>query len=255
MKKIALFTNIALLFAMHATAQNGLRRVDFDLNLGLNIGATAPLPLPAEVRKIEHYNPKINPHLGISMTYSLDAEKKWGIAAEAAFDAKGMRVKDKVKYMHTEVTVSHKDDPDKKTVAGDFVGKNMTNVNLHYLTLSVYGVYNINEKWSLKAGPYLASTLKSRFDGNVSDGYLLDANGERFNIDDATDATFDFRDDIRDFDIGLLVGGKLNVNRQIGVTVGLTWGLNDVFYSGSNPISFKMQNIYGTIGVSYRLNN
>lgn len=260
MRKIALFANMALILATHAVAQGGAwngnaKRLDYSLNIGFNIGGTMPVPLPAEVRKVEQYNPKINPHLGVSMIYTLDPEKKWGIGTEVAFDAKGMRAKDEVKYMHTNVTVSSKNNPEESKVSGDFVGKNTTNVNLHYLTLSFYGVYNLNEKWTLRTGPYLAATLKARFDGRVYDGYLLDENGDRYIIDGETTGTFDLRDDVRDFDIGVLVGGKFNLNKQLGFTAGMTWGLTDIFYSGATTISFKMQNVYGMIGITYRLNN
>lgn len=256
-KKTILFLSAVLFFTSFAKAQETSsqenKQLEWFLNLGLSLGGTSPLPLPEQVRKISHYNPKVNPYLGVAMIYNLDIQRKWAIGTEIALETKGMRVKDEVKYMSTRVTVSGKDNPNEQIVTGDFVGKNTTNVNLQYLTLSIYGLYNIDTKWSLKAGGYLANTLKSTFNGNVSDGYLLDKDsGERFIIGEDDIASFDFSDDIRDFDIGLLVGGKFNLNQRIGIIGTVTWGLTDIFYSGSNPISFKLQNIYGTLGVSYR---
>ncbi|MBK5723082.1 PorT family protein, partial [Dysgonomonas sp. Marseille-P4677] len=45
------------------------KTLDWYLNLGVNIGGSMPVPLPEEVRKINDYNPKINPHIGISTIY------------------------------------------------------------------------------------------------------------------------------------------------------------------------------------------
>ncbi len=128
-----------------------------------------PVPIPEEVRKIESYNPKINPHVGVGTIYYLT--EKWGIGTELSVGSKGMRVTDEVKYMRTRVLVS-KPGEEEKTVEGYFVGKNMTNVSLYYLTLSVSGIYSITPKWEVKAGIYASGIGKTKFTGNVSDGYL-----------------------------------------------------------------------------------
>lgn len=229
------------------------KTLDWYLNLGINIGGSMPVPLPEEVRKIESYNPKINPHIGISTVYHLD--KKWGISTELSVGSKGMRVKDEVKYMHTKVLVSEKGSNDPRMVDGYFTGKNVTNVNIQYLAIALTGIYNINEKWEVKAGLYAANNLKTKFYGNVSDGHLRDGvpNGPIVVIEADNPATFDFDDDMRDFDAGIVLGGKYNINDRIGAIVNLNWGLTDIFYGDQNPINFKMQNIYATFGVAYRL--
>ncbi len=216
--------------------------------LGYNIGATAPIPLPAEVRKINSYNPKFNPQAGINFNYS--AHEKWGVGAGVAIDWKGMRVKDEVKYMHTSVVLAEGGDK----LTGYFVGKNMTNVNTTYLTVPIYGTYRVNDKWRLKLGIYAAKTLSSTFDGNVNDGYIrIDTpTGQKQEID-GEGANFDFSDDVRDYDFGLLGGGEFKLTERLGIYGNLSWGLIPYFYKGSNPIEFTMNNIYGTIGISYRL--
>lgn len=229
------------------------KTLDWYLNLGINIGGSMPVPLPAEVRKINNYNPKINPHIGISTIYNLN--KKWGIGTELSLGIKGMRVKDEVKYMHTKVLVSEKGNPDSKMVDGYFTGKNTTNVNLQYLSLTLSGIYNIDDKWEVRLGMYAASILKAKFDGNVSDGYLRDKepNGPIVVIEADNPALFDFSDNLRDFDAGIVLGGKYKINERIGAIINLNWGLTDIFYRDQNPINFKMQNIYATFGVSYKL--
>lgn len=256
--RILLILLSVILLTPGLMAQNGenedkKKNLDWYLNLGINIGGSMPVPLPAEVRKIKSYNPKINPHIGLSTVYHLN--HKWGIASELSIGNKGMRVTDEVKYMHTKVIVSDKNSQDKREVDGYFVGKNMTNVGLTYLSLSVSAVYSFNERWEVKLGVYAASLGKTKFTGDVSDGYLRDGdpNGPIVVIEEDNPATFDFSDNMRDFDAGIIVGGKYNINDRIGIIAKLDMGLTDIFYRDQNPIEFKMQNIYGTIGVSYRL--
>ena len=228
------------------------RTIEWYLNLGLNMGGSMPVPIPEEVRKIESYNPKINPHVGIGTVYNLN--EKWGIGTELSVGSKGMRVTDEVKYMRTKVLVSEEGKPE-RIAEGYFVGKNMTNVSLYYLSLSVSGVYSISPKWEVKAGIYASSVGKTKFTGNVSDGYLREGtpNGLRVDIEPGNPATFDFSDNMRDFDAGFIIGGKYKVNDRIGVFVDFNCGLTDIFYRDQNPIQFKMQNLYGSFGVSYRL--
>lgn len=222
--------------------------LDLSFLLGFNIGGTAPLPLPAEVRKIESYNPKFNPQLGFNVVYSLD--DKWGVGTGATLDWKGMRVRDEVKYMKTSVVLTE----DGSRLSGYFVGKNMTNVDMTYLTIPIYGTYNFNNRWQARLGIYAARTLSSRFNGKVHDGYMrIDTPvGQRQEID-GEGATFDFSDDTRDYDFGILGGGEFRLTNRVGFYGSLTWGLVPYFYSGTNPIEFKMHNIYGTIGITYRL--
>ena len=38
--------------------------LEYEVNAGLNIGGASPLPLPAEIRKINGYSPRLNLQLG-----------------------------------------------------------------------------------------------------------------------------------------------------------------------------------------------
>lgn len=210
--------NIILIFATvlmisnNISAQNSDNRT-FDLSfiLGFNMGATAPVPIPAEVREINSYNPKFNPQLGFNLVYNLN--ERWGVGTGLSLDWKGMRVSDHVKYMYTSVTLSE----GSEKLTGYFVGKNVTNVNMTYLTVPIYGTYRFNNKWQVKLGVYAAKTLSSTFDGYVNDGYIrIDSPvGQKQEIS-GDGATFDFGDDSRDYDFGLLAGGEFRLNNSIG---------------------------------------
>lgn len=225
------------------------KTLDLSFFLGVNLGATAPMPIPEEVRKINSYNPKINPQIGMNLTYNLN--ERWGVGAGISIESKGMRVKDEVKYMYTSVVVSE-DDGSNDRLTGYFVGKNMTNVDMTYITIPIYGTYRFNDKWQVKLGMYAAKATSSKFDGNVTDGYIRikTPTGEKQMIDEAT---FDFSDDVRDYDLGILGGGEYRLTNRVGFYANMSWGLLPYFYSGSNPIRFKLRNIYGSIGITYRL--
>ena len=234
-------------FSLSMQAQEKSQNLDFSIRLGYNIGATAPVPIPEEVRKIESYNPKFNPSLGINFKYGFS--DKWGIGADLNFDWKGMRVKDEVKYMHTSVVLAE----GSEKLTGYFVGKNTTNVDMTYLTIPIYGTYTFTDRWQVRLGIYAAKALSSKFDGSVNDGYIrIDSpTGQKQDIT-GEGATFDFSDDIRDYDFGVIAGGEFRATKRIGFYANLSWGLLPFFYKSSNPIEFTMWNIYGTIGISYR---
>lgn len=251
MMKLRYIIPALLLFAFSLNLSSQIvddkKKFDIDIVLGMNIGATAPMPIPAEVRKINSYSPKFNPKLGVDLIYKIN--DRWGAGAGVSLDWKGMRVTDDVKYMYTSVTLAE----GSEKLTGYFVGKNMTNVDMTYLTVPIYGTYSFNERWRVKLGMYAAKALSSKFNGSVSDGYIrIDTPvGQKQEITESG-ATFDFSEDIRDYDLGLLAGGEFRLTKRIGVFGSLQWGLLPFFYSGANPIEFKMHNIYGTIGITYK---
>lgn len=249
--KHIVFATLLLIFILtgKVSAQDReTKKLDFSFQLGFNIGATAPMPIPAEVRKINSYNPKFNPQIGINAIYRLT--EHWGVGAGLNIDWKGMRVTDHVKYMYTSVTLAE----GSEKLTGYFVGKNMTNIDMTYLTMPVYATYRFNDKWGVKLGVYAAKTLSSKFDGYVNDGYIRIGSpvGQKQEIT-GEGATFDFGDDSRDYDFGMFGGGEFRLTNRIGFYGNLSWGLSPYFYSGSNPIKFKFYNIYGSFGITYRL--
>lgn len=246
LKYTILFVLILSIMSSNAQEKTTWEKLKIQVLFGDNIGGNAPLPLPEEVRKIKSYNPKFNPQIGFNVIYPIN--EKWGIGSGLTLDWKGMRVTDRVKYMYTTVTVKGGNG----TLTGYFVGDNMTNTNLIYLTLPVYATYEINEKWQVRLGGYFATALKSKFEGNVTDGYIRigTPTGQKQEIDIAT---FDFNDDIRKVDLGLLGGANYNVTYRWGLYGHLSWGLLPFFKGNSNPIQFSLHNIFGTIGVTYQL--
>lgn len=84
-----------------------------------NLGGTSPLPIPAEIRKINYWKPGFGGTLAFHLTRWLDAN--WGVTTGLAIDLKGMKVEADVKYLYTSLVVGEGDHAGKFT--GTFSGK------------------------------------------------------------------------------------------------------------------------------------
>lgn len=243
-----------LLFSFTSFAQKWQSKNDFWSKLehqivaGFNIGATAPAPLPREIRSINGYWPQFTPQLGYNVIYRFP--DNWGIGTGILLDYKGMGVRADVKSLHTIVDVKSGDEIG--TIDGYFTGKNKTEVKSAYITIPVYLSYKPNDHWAFRAGGYASYKFSSEFTGCVTDGYIRegDPTGEKVLIEEAD---FNFGDDMRVFDAGALLGAEYSINKRFGVFANFSWGFMPIFPSSFKGLGYKMQNIYGTIGLTYRL--
>lgn len=212
--------------------------------LGYNIGAVTPVGLPENIRKVYSYSPAFSPSFGYEGIYIL--KKKWMFGFGLRVDFKGMSIKDSVAYLPTIIRSGN------DQFEGSFSGKNHTKVQNIYLTLPVYLQFTPGIKWRYKLGIYIACLLHPRFEGTVSDGYIRNDGslGERVDI---SSAGFDFDDKEQRFDMGIHAGIEHDISKKWALTTQLQWGLIPVFPASFNGISFKMYNIFGNIGVSYKL--
>jgi hypothetical protein len=229
-----------------AKAQDNGSFWEFKINGGYNLGGTSPLSFPVEIRKIEKYSPSwIAPHFALEAARWLN--ENWGIAAQVALDHKGFTVCDRVKSLHTEIEMQ-----DNK-FTGNFTGKNTTEIRNVYLSLPVLAIRRISDKWMVQSGFYIAYLYHPHFNGSVSDGYIRKDSpiGEKTLVDHAS---FDFSKEQNTFDYGLLLAGERTLHSRFALRGQLSWGLNPLFPSDFTGIAFKMYNIYGSVGLSYRLN-
>lgn len=214
------------------------------VHIGYNFGGLSPVPLPNNIRKIESYSPGFSPSLGYEVAYSFN--KNWSINAALRFDIKGMNITDSVQYLHTLIT------QDTTVFEGDFTGTNKTICKNAYLSLPVTMVYSAHDNWRFKLGIYTAYLISSSFSGNVYNGYIRKGNslGEKVEIDTAS---FNFDDEQRKFDCGIVGGAEKKFLKTFAVTGELQWGLRPVFPSSFKGIGFKMTNIFFTLGVKKQL--
>lgn len=215
------------------------------LSAGYNIGGTAPLPMPREIRGIESYNPGLN--LSIEGTVEkMFGKGNWGMRWGVRLETKGMTTKAETKNYHMEAWNTD----GSGQVIGAFTGKVKTNVNNTYLTLPVLAVYRINERWNISAGAYASYLLDGEFTGTAYDGYIRDQNptGE---YTDVTRAEYDFSEDIRKFNWGMQAGAEYKAYKHLALFANLQWSMNGIFPSDYGSVTFTLYPIYGTLGFTY----
>lgn len=251
MMRRILMSALCLIFGVSiATAQrmDEVKKIRHYVTAGYNIGAASPYGLPNTIRSVKSYSLLFTPSVGYEATY--DISDQWFLGAGLRLDYKGMKVTDSVQYFRTQITVGDGSGED-GVFEGDFTGTNATETKNAYLTLPVYAGYRAGA-WDLKLGMYFATLLSSTFKGNVSDGYIRKGGslGEKVLIDNAT---FDFSDKVRSFDLGahIAVERTLNQRWKVGLTGQL--GLVPLFPSSFKGVGYDLHNMFVTVGASYRL--
>ncbi len=215
------------------------------LSAGYNLGGTAPLPLPREIRGIESYNPGLN--LAIEGTVEkMFGKGDWGLRWGIRLESKGMTTKADTKNYHMEAWNTD----GSGQVVGAFTGKVKTSVKNTYVTLPLLAVYRINERWNLSAGAYASYLLDGEFTGEAYDGYIRDQNptGEKAEV---TRAMYDFSNDLLKFNWGLQAGGEFRAYKHLAVFANLQWSINGIFNSDFGSVTFPLYPIYGTLGFTY----
>jgi hypothetical protein len=136
---------------------------------------------------------------------------------------------------------------------GSFTGKNTTRIHNCFITLPVAATCRLSERWEVQAGVYIAYLYAAHFKGTASDGYIRQGSpvGEKTIVDRAS---FDFSDRQRPFDYGPLIACEWSFSRRFAARGQIAWGLTPAFPSNFTGIPYKMYHIYGTLGLSYRLN-
>lgn len=250
-KQIIYICTLLLLFAAGSQAQTNFSQklrqhnIDFEVKASFSIGGTSPLPLPEEIRSIESYDPTLSLSLGAQVTKWFN--EKWGLSSGISFDTKAMKTKAEVKNYRMELRDGG------GLIKGNWTGMVQTTVNNSYFTIPVMAAYRLSSIWSLRMGPYIAFLMDENFSGYVYDGYLRegDPTGPKRPFTGEETASYDFSDNLRNLQWGLQFGGSWKVNRHFRLNGDLQWGMNDIFHSDFNTITFNMYNVYLNIGFGY----
>lgn len=255
-KSILLLLFVQLLFAanLHAEGSKVKKKhffntnMDYELNAQFSIGGSAPLGMPAEIRKIESYNPNLQLGIGAHATKWLGDNSLCGVRLGVNTHTKGMETKARVKGYDTEVIIEN------AYMKGVFTGLVETRVKNTYLTIPVSMVYKLSDRWRLYGGPHVSFTLNPGFDGFVSDGEFRqgDATGDRIIFDNDDQAAYDFSDSVSKIQWGMQVGGEWSLKKNLILFSHLDYDFNDLFKTDFNSLSFSLHNIYLNIGFGYK---
>lgn len=221
---------------------------EYELKAGVNIGGASPLSLPAEIREIKDYSPKLNGTIEATVTRWLFNDKAWGVSTGLRIEEKGMKTDARVKNYSTEVL------NDGNKVKGMWTGDVTTNYNSTLVTLPVMANYRFNDTWKVRAGMFVSYRMDGEFTGSVSNGYLREGNptGERVEFGPNQQSTYDFSDDLRRFHYGLQIGGTWRAYQRFTVNADFTWGFNRIFKSEFKTVTFGMYPLNLNIGFGYR---
>lgn len=225
-----------------------LRGLDYQVKAGINIGGMSPLPLPAEIRSIDSYSPELSLTLGAEITKWFSTKRNWGLTLGIILENKAMRTKATVKNYGMSIIGDGGEQ-----VSGRWTGGVQTKVRNSYLTFPILAKYKLSPRWKLKGGTFLSYVLTKNFSGYVYEGYLRenDPTGPKVEFTDGNIATYDFSDDLKNFQWGLVFGGEWKALKHLNVFADLNWGLNDIFKKDFDTVTFKMSAIYLNIGFGY----
>ena len=256
MKKYILLLAITLV-SVHTWAQENRTKTlinaalhgwEYELKAGFNIGGTLPLPFPEEIRNIKSYNPTLSITIEGNMTKWLGEQKRWGVVTGLRLENKGMETKATVKNYSMEIIGSGGE-----KLKGNWTGGVQTKVENSYFSIPVVALYQLNNRVSFSAGPFVSFATNRNFSGYVYDGYLREINptGTKVEFSGDNRASYDFSDNLRKFQWGAQIGTEWKAFKHLIVYADLTWGLNDIFKKDFDTIAFAMYPIYLNIGFGY----
>lgn len=242
----------ALMLALCAVQSFGIDIFDnlhYQVRLGYNIGGTAPVGMPAEIRSLDKFKLKNNCLLGLDAYKPLT--EQWGIIAGFHYENKGMETDAKVKNYHMEMRYGD------QVIEGMFTGNVVTKVEQWMVTMPIQAAYNVSDKLRLKAGPYFSYVMSNDFSGYAYDGYLRegDPTGQKVELghDEGERGDYDFTDNLRHWQFGVDVGADWYFSHRLGMYADLSWGLSAIFQKDFKTISQKLYPIYGSVGLIYKL--
>ena len=250
MNKRTLSTLILLAaITLGASAAGLFSNMSYKVRLGYDLGGTAPVGMPATIRGLDKFTPKLAFTIGVDAYRPLNGS--WGVMAGFHLERKGMETDARVKNYSMEMK------KDGEPLKGVFTGNVVTNVTLNMLTIPVQATYDVGKRVRLKFGPYLSYVSSGSFKGYAYDGYLREDNpvGQKVELghEAGERGDYDFSEDLRHWQWGLDLGADWYFSNRFGAYAGLTWGLSGIFKSTFSTIEQTMYPIFGTIGITYNL--
>ena len=251
MKKTIITLVTVLMVAIGATAQDPLHSgwlsdVEYGARVGYSIGGSAPLGMPATIRKLNKF--PLTPNISFGVNAHKPLGGNWGFMAGLKFENKGMSTDCTVKNYHMEIVRGG------ERLSGVFTGKVVTKTTQWMFTLPLQATFKVGNVL-LKAGPYVSYLTYREFSGYAYNGYLRVGNptGEKVNLgeEEGQRGDYDFSEDMRKLQTGLDIGADWHFSKRFGAYADLSWGISSVHKSGFKTIEQTLYPIYGTIGLTY----
>lgn len=247
------FTILSLFLGLSAMAQDGTSKSSawsIRPQIGYNLGGMVPVPLPAEIRKINDYKPTGGLSLGADVAYRLD--KHWRLNLGLQYFDRGMRTEAEVKSYHMTVNQGG------NFLRGYFTGHNHSRAEQRGFGLSFLGEWQPTKRWSFTTGPVVEYYTHRRFIGSVTDGYLRVnvPTGDKVVFGPLADdtPTYDFSEDMSRWGIGWQLGASYRFSRDWSAFASGRYIFTNSFVSTFETISMRLHPTFLTLGLSYQIN-
>ena len=249
MKKYILSLAMLTLISAQAWSEGWFQNTNVYARVGYSIGGTAPLDMPATIRKLNSYSPRSNVNAGVELYKPLN--NHWGMATGIYIENKGMKTDATVKNYHMEITRGG------ETLEGLFTGNVSTTVRQWMWTLPILATYEFGSHFRLKIGPYGSVITSKSFEGAAYDGYLRKGNptGDKILLghEEGQRGTYNFSKDMRSLQWGIKVGCDYHFSKHWGGFAEVNWGVAGVFKRDFHTIEQTMYPIYGNFVLAYKL--
>ncbi len=244
-KNILLLLLAVFAFCGNAFAGDFHFAPEFEPFVGINLGATTSLGVPAETEKINSSKSMICPVVGVFATQMLSEHN--GVSVGLLFERKGGNSSVNMKNFETEITLAGSGTP----THGFFTGTSTNHHSVYYLTIPVRYEYRMNSKWRFDAGMYFSYALSrtrtgEAFDGKIRTSPLVPAIAVEY-------STSDWSEKIPRFDCGISIGATRQIWRNLDVKADLNWGLLNTLNAPESGLKQNVYNLYASVGLGWRL--
>ncbi|MBR1516951.1 MAG: PorT family protein [Bacteroidales bacterium] len=249
MKHLIIITAFVLAIANSIYSQDE-KRFDFSIRAGLNIGAAAPASIPQEIRAIEGYSPNFNGSVAGRVAMRMGHEtSRWHLVSGISVERKSMTTSARVKSYSTEI------DNGGSHVGGVWTGMVDTRYSAHAITVPLMAGFVVTPRLRLQAGVWASALVSRAFGGKVYDGYLRegDPTGEKIVFANGSEAEYEFDDQLRSLQCGLMAGVEYRFCQHWLIGAELSYGLTNIFHADFKTVSFAMYPIFGNLSIGYRL--
>ncbi len=226
--------------------EDKLPLIEWQATLGINIGATSPIPTPRFIDKIYTWYPNINPSFTLTMTHHFRKAPRHGVALSVFADKRSFRATTRINGMPISLA------GDKATFTGD----QNTSFDGRYVGITPLYVFTTkNRKVNIYSGVYLSMLFGSKFQVKLDgDGILRDNEGNESFLQEGEIKTMSYDDLVSPIEAGLQIGTDVFLNKHLGLTfrfnAGLTRATKKEFFEITGQY---LHNLYANLGVTYRL--
>ncbi len=244
MKKILNILILLVISSIGLLAQN--KPIEWSTSLGLNWGATAPVPTPPQITKVYAWYPRTNPSFSLTGIHRFKGTKSHGIGFSFMVERKGF-----------SATTRAEDLP--ISFAGEsatFTGDQNTSLDARYIGVPVFYVASfLDNRINIYAGFYMNLLMGAEFAIKLDgDGIIKTKDGEG-PIMEGEIKKIPYNNLVHPMDLGLQFGVDFYITNQLGISLRLNSGMSSatkdefIQMTGQN-----LHNIYAFTGICYRFN-